>query len=439
MSMKKFRWIWTLILMLFLLSGCGAREEEQETVTVRFQVGEVALRSERLEPGDCPRTPKLEVAGGTLAYWIDMEGEAVVPGEIPAEEDVVYRAVVYPELSAHAAYLFPDEDGKLRPDDILTFEELRQALLALQGEASAVWFPELPEGDGRVTAGALSHWLEKFFTQEEVAAAAANIPAGDVCRGSFAVVMNRLLGRSNERLIIGSDVLLYPDVPLFREDLEDLLEAAVPHMPLNIGNMGKTWEETLYSLEMEPGFFHIQGWLYCVDEDGHLVHDAQVGTLEFTSEGHYTSTDAELDEIVAGLLVTFQEENPEMTREELLKVAYLYCRDTFYYLRREYWDVGSTGWEPYSAKLMLTTEMGNCYNYSAAFWALARGLGYDARCVSGRVRAFAVPHGWAEIDFDGVTYIFDPELETVIRSEGRYVSFFKMTLYRASEFRYLRY
>lgn len=434
--MKRSRWVWMPILCLLLLTGCAMRAEPEEKVTVRFQVGAVPLRALSLEPGEVPSEPSLELAGGMLGYWIDGEGEEVLPGEIPVEEDTVYRAVVYPELNKHAPYLFAEEDGSLRPDDILTREELRQAFLALQDEKSAIWFPELPEGKGRITAETLVYWLEKFFTREAVAAAAADIPHGDVCRGDFAVVMNRLLGRCDECLIAGTSFPLYPDVPLFREDLEDLLEAAVPHVPVS---MGKTWEETLCSLEMEPGFFHIQGWLYCVSEDGHLVRDAQVGTLRFTPEGHYTSTDPELDEIVAELLTTFREENPEATREELLKVAYLYCRDTFYYLRREYWDVGSTGWEPYSAKLMLTTEKGNCYNYSAAFWALARGLGYDARCVSGRVRAYAVPHGWSEIDFDGVTYIFDPELETVIRSEGRYVSFFKMSLYRASEYRYLRY
>ncbi len=82
---------------------------------------------------------------------------------------------------------------------------------------------------------------------------------------------------------------------------------------------------------------------------------------------------------------------------------------------------------------MLRNGGSNCYGYAALFYELARFLGYDARIYSGIVlgeqRVFYTeegtrvispeaytPHGWVEIAFDGVDYIFDPEYE--YRSSG---------------------
>ena len=78
---------------------------------------------------------------------------------------------------------------------------------------------------------------------------------------------------------------------------------------------------------------------------------------------------------------------------------------------------GETGWQTEYAVEMLSTQRGNCYNYAAVFWALARGLGYDAKAYSGSISQ--QPHGWVEIDFDGVTYLFDPELEMAARERGQ--------------------
>ena len=70
---------------------------------------------------------------------------------------------------------------------------------------------------------------------------------------------------------------------------------------------------------------------------------------------------------------------------------------------------------------MFTTLRGNCYNYAASFWAVARGLGYEAYAISGTVTQTDQPHGWVEIDFDGKTYIFDCEWEMAYRvKQNRY-------------------
>ena len=52
---------------------------------------------------------------------------------------------------------------------------------------------------------------------------------------------------------------------------------------------------------------------------------------------------------------------------------------------------------------------GNCFCFAASFYWCAKELGYDARLIEGRYGEGA--HSWVEIDIDGVTYTFDPELE----------------------------
>ena len=65
---------------------------------------------------------------------------------------------------------------------------------------------------------------------------------------------------------------------------------------------------------------------------------------------------------------------------------------------------------------MLSTHRGNCYNYAAAFWALARGLGYDADAVAGTVGWNRSPHGWVIMDGAGGTrLVYDVELEMAYR------------------------
>ncbi len=63
---------------------------------------------------------------------------------------------------------------------------------------------------------------------------------------------------------------------------------------------------------------------------------------------------------------------------------------------------------------------GNCYCYAAAFYHLAKGLGYDAHFIQGEVglaRGGYGPHGWVIINRNGASYICDPESQ---HSIGRY-------------------
>jgi len=160
----------------------------------------------------------------------------------------------------------------------------------------------------------------------------------------------------------------------------------------------------------EPGLAHFKGYMYFVQDNGYFLKDGNVGELHFGSNGRYTSGDEALDGYVAELLDGFIEANPDKDRYGLLRVAYDHCvTGGFNYLKRNIYKTGHTGWEVDDAKVMFETGRGNCYNFAAAFWALARGLGYEAYALAGTCTKSDQPHGWVQIEFDGEDYFFDPE------------------------------
>lgn len=162
----------------------------------------------------------------------------------------------------------------------------------------------------------------------------------------------------------------------------------------------------------KPGFVNIDGWLYYVQQDGYFLKDGDVGELHFGTNYRYTTGDVALDGYVAELIKGFQENNPDEDRLGLLRVAYDYCISDggFTYLKGNIYKKGHTGWEVKDAKSMFEKTRGNCYNFAAAFWALARGLGYEAYGLAGYITTLVQPHGWVWIEIDGVEYFFDPEL-----------------------------
>ena len=180
----------------------------------------------------------------------------------------------------------------------------------------------------------------------------------------------------------------------------------------------------------KPGFAHFKGYLYYVQEDGYFLKNGKVGELQFGANGRYTSGDEVLDGYVAELLDGFIEANPAKDRYGLLRVAYDHCVTGGYnYLKRNIYKKGHTGWEVEDAKLMFETKRGNCYNFAAIFWALARGLGYDAYALAGNCTKQVQPHGWVQIEFDGEDYFFDPEWHyDYIRDKREVKDMFKISL-----------
>ena len=99
---------------------------------------------------------------------------------------------------------------------------------------------------------------------------------------------------------------------------------------------------------------------------------------------------------------------------------------------------------------MLTEGRGNCYSFAALYYELVRAVGFDAKAYTGGIIGgeFTLaqsytdiygnpmqlpsnhsPHGWVEIQFDGVPYIFDTELEMAYRAKGTYIYDFYMMSY----------
>ena len=94
-----------------------------------------------------------------------------------------------------------------------------------------------------------------------------------------------------------------------------------------------------------------------------------------------------------------------MTKDEMLKAFFAYCRDNYKYLKWNTYNKGYTGFTLAAARQMLSTGRGNCYCYASVFWYLARWIGYDAKIYSGGVLNGS--HCWVEID----GYIYDTQLE----------------------------
>jgi len=161
----------------------------------------------------------------------------------------------------------------------------------------------------------------------------------------------------------------------------------------------------------KPGFVNVTGFLYYVQEDGYFLKGGNVGELFFDEKGRYTSGDEALDGYVAAILDEVIKTNPGKDRLGLLRAAYDHCiGGTYKYLKGNIYKKGHTGWEVKDAKSMFEKSRGNCYNFAAAFWALARGLGYEAYGLAGYVTTLEQPHGWVWMELDGVEYFFDPEL-----------------------------
>lgn len=422
---RKIRLLALLAAGLLALTGCGQEEQAPSTapaaattpvVTVRFLAGGQVVSEQRVETGACPAAVEPALEGLTVAGWQDAAGRTVTPEETAVTADTDYTALAYPDLSNHEPYLFPEENGLIRPEDALLADEFAQALYVLAAEGAQRYFPGIPAGPVEITAGQLRQVLAHFFPQEALEASLAGLDGdASVTRGDFARIMNPLLGRgAGETVILSDDTGIPMDLGTDRQDYADVLEACLAHSP---ADEGQPLEEAVWELRREPGFFNLGGWLYYAGETGAIVRDTDIGRLHFGPDGRYTCGDGELDALVADILAEIISQNPEGERIDWLRSAFEYSRDSFFYLRKDPIAFGATGWEIEYAKTMLTGGHGNCYNYAAVFWALARGLGYDARAISGTMTVTNQPHSWVEIEMDGQPYIFDPEEEMAYRTK----------------------
>lgn len=95
-----------------------------------------------------------------------------------------------------------------------------------------------------------------------------------------------------------------------------------------------------------------------------------------------------------------------------LRNAYEYV-SSYGYRTQDLFPSGSwQSWSKRYAKEMYYMGRGNCYRYAALFCWIARGLGYDARAISGKAETLLgfYPHSWVEIHQNGEVYVVDTEM-----------------------------
>lgn len=277
-------------------------------------------------------------------------------------------------------------------------------------------FSDVPE-DHPYAAGILSArawgWLTGF-TDGTVR------PDQPITRAEAVVLLNRALHRSPDKAYMqGCRPAYYLDVDPDMWYYYDIMEGSVAHTYTSEEGQEKWIDCTIVPAPYTPGFQLRDGWLCYFDaEINDFVREDARNGFDFNSLGHFTTCNAELDEKLREIVLSYTDDT--MTQEQRLRALYVYVRDSFKYLRRPAYSFGATGFMEKDALSMLNTGYGNCYCYASLFWYLARWIGYDARIYSGTVGSNHAPHSWVEITFDKKSYIFDTELEMAYHKKGRY-------------------
>lgn len=408
-------------LFVLLVTGCAAQAPEETAAptaapttvppttlppviyTVTYEAEGIVTQVE-VQEGLLPEVPGDAPEGKRICGWLDADGEEANPAQTPIFEDTAYTAVIYPQLR-HVPYLFVDGDGFLNPEEILTGKDLAAAMAALAPYEGYLETLTMPSGGESITAEILRPVLTGSFTEAELDAAFAE-REGELTRVQFAQVMNTLLGRSEETLSVTDPQTIPKDLDLNGEWAADLLEAYLTHEP---SELGYTMMEAVYEMPWTPGYHYACGYTYYADENGRLLRDEMLGTLYYGPDGRYTCGDAELDLQVAEILYDIIKDDPNRDRSDWLYDAFEYSRDSFFYAGKLILDIGATGWEVEVAKEMLQNGYGNCYHYAAVYCVLAWGLGYEAEGISGLAMALVEPHGWVAMEFDGETFVYDPQ------------------------------
>lgn len=386
-------------------------EPAEGSYTLRFVAEGRELSSQTLNAGKLPEVPQAEAPEGTrFVGWTDETGRKASPASAPAEADKTYTAVFVPLLDGAGPYLFTGSGGLIRPDAVLDSTELTTALHALANANSRDYFPEELPAEDDVTVEELRAVLLKFFTSEELDRVILGHDAKEkISRSQFAEIMNNLLGREPQaRVTVSGEVYKMPDLSPDREDYNAVMEASVPH---GHSDSGSIWRRTELPSMYDEGFVLVEGRLYCTDAEGYFIRDTVLGTMTFSYDGHYTSGDPTLDSYVSAVISDLAENHSYTEPGELLHAAYDCCRDSFGIMRRNTYPIGARGWELGEAITMFEAGDGNSASFTAVFWALARGLGYEASAVSGVIGQNRLPHTWVEIEIDGKNYIFDPAAE----------------------------
>ena len=362
--------------------------------------------------------------------------------------DVPEESATYHEIVCVSEY-FP----VIRQNSFLPGEPiLREDLFAVLCHATGHTLPnELAYENAPYTAYALQNgWYDADETSE------------NVTRGEAAHILNSLSGRTPDRqYLMRQSPLVFIDVPPTYPYYADVMEAAVYHEFLEDGR-DEQWHDLEYE-ELQCGLYLQDKTAYYVQEDGTLLktpglHEIPSGTVlvadesgriyadsrphltpdgvvfcrgsgtilkraqwngyTFDENGFYTSGDETLDGYVNAVYDEFLSDG--MTQEEMLRASFDYIREFDYLGRNVPLDnsvktMSVDVAKDYALKFFETGK-GDCYNFTAAFLFIARGLGYEAEAIVGYCgydwSQSPIAHGWVEITADdGTVLLCDPQLE----------------------------
>ena len=410
-----------------------------------------------------------EIEGYTFLRWRDEQGNTEKRETITVYEDVWYAADYALALirDEHPVYLFPDENGYYRPQDPMLRSDAVTMLHILLGKpAGSGSFLDVPKKasyakaaaglqelgllsgsrlhpEEAITRGELMEMLAALYPEAREDYLFSDLEAGQpyykafctaaeqgwiesgkkikaepdaiLTRVETAALMNRITGRAERPgariLQVGSPVDLYPE----EEGYWDMIEAAIPH-EFELNGEKELWTDSTPA-ERLPSGRRLMGWrLSWIGEDGRVLRNADVGNLHFDGNGWYSSGSEELDALVQKTLNDVLTE--DMDQEEQLLALFRFVRDNFKYVRREPYEAGETPWVLDEATDMLATGKGNCYSYASTYCMLVRAIGVDAIVISGHVGSNFRPHGWVEIERNGVPHIFDTELSMAHPEQG---------------------
>lgn len=138
-------------------------------------------------------------------------------------------------------------------------------------------------------------------------------------------------------------------------------------------------------------------------------------------ETGYAPANQKISEIFAAITT------PEMTQYQKVKACYDYLINSCsygigneVYNRLEDYFFGDTG--GVEAYCLLAENIGVCDDYSAAFVAMMRKLGFNSYVSVGwthKASGGYTRHAWAVVKIDGVEYVFDPQIEDNISKGGK--------------------